>query len=408
MLVKQDVASLTLAAVGVVCMVFIVVLFVLLTPAAAATLPPFSPLVLEQGLLKAGFVLGRNSLLVALATATPATTIVTSECEACTLPLFDPTGSGNYTALGVVERLEYSFGAVSATGTLSTDNLGIALVQADGATACDVDAPTAPVTPAGSLAFKAFEFVAITEEQGSSLSITDQAGLSAVLLADSSSANAKQLQQLFPSRTYESSLLEGLVQMKLPLQWAVFISKLAPKLWLGAVPAQCAAVTYAPLVPALPSAGVPQYKDKGRFYVLGVAKVSVQAADGSVAVLPTSPNMAVITLGVPTVQVPPSSSLAAALRDVTPAAPVGLVVDFVGGARLTIPKELCFWSSASPSLSRPALDVPLYVPMTPDVAKGFSETQDVMTIGTMALLDTLLMFDVASQRVGILERPHSW
>ncbi len=403
MLASADIASLTLAAAVIMCMVVVVVLFVLMTsPSATTPLPPFSPLTFDNGLLKVTVLLGRTSLSCVLATATPAATIVTSECEACSLPLFDPSGSGNYTALGIVERLDYSFGAVSATGTLSTDNAVVGRVTPNtpvSACAFDVLGTGSSVTPKSALTFKAFEFVAITSEVGDTFDIVDQLGFSAVLLADSTSANAKQIEELIPSRKYESSVIEGLQDLKLPLVWAVFVSTGSPKLWLGEVPSRCTGMMYSPLVPGLPNAGVPQYRDKGRFYVLEIVNVVVHEASGAVTVVTDAPKLAVVTLGVPNVQVPPGSAFAATLAAATRDAPVGVTIDFAEGMRLAITPAQCFWTGDGGS------SLPLYVTMSEASAQGFSTSQDVMTIGAMGLLDSLAVFDIAGQRLGLLQRP---
>jgi len=241
--------------------------------------------------------------------------------------------------------------------------------------------------------------VGITQEVGTTFNLANQAGMSAVLLSQSSTANAKQLRQLFPSRTYESSMIEALVTKKLPLRWALTVNKTIPRLWLGATPAvQCGSVAYTGFVSKLPDPGEPLYADPSRFYVLEVAKIVLNdPSSGADAEVTDAPKYVVVTLGVPTVQVPPGSSLAAAVTAARPGAPLGLTIDFAGGPRLTLRADQCFWGAGKS----------LYTVMTESVATAFSTSNAVMTIGAMAFMDCFLVFDIAAQRLGLLERPHS-
>ena len=388
--------------IAVVLLATLVTVIVLATSSLRQT--PFIPVVfdLTTGAVFVDVIASSRRLRSVLSASSPVSYFSTTQCPTCVFQPYSPKLSGDYASLNISDTVTFGTQGV-VKGVVGTDTLTIQ--QNTSQTVCGYNSES--LKPA--LALVLDQFLLIAAESVTGGAPANQVGISPLQFADSSTATGKAVHSVLKARKYESSILQNLYASGDSVEWTLLLKPFGSQLWLGgATPPSrdmCGTkgpLVYTPLLPGLPLAASPFFSDPGRYYAIGITSVTRLAPDGSREVVDGSsypdapmPKVAIITLSQPLIVVP-QSSLGTRLMATSPTNLQGLELTFVGGAVLTVTPGRSMWSLGGTGLQ------PIYGALPLADTKNLSSANDVILLGCLAFQNTLMHFDVAKGRFGLV------
>lgn len=395
-----------IVAITVVCVLIVVLVVVVLLAVNTFRDVPFIPIVfdLTTGGVYMNVLISNRKLRSVLSVSSPVSYFSTQACGTCVFQPYDPKLSGTYTNLGIEDSVAFGVDGL-VTGVFGTDTVTIQQNSLGGAKGSRCGYRDTDLKPGLPLIDENYLLLAASSVVRAPL---NQVGLSPLQYANSSTATSKTVHAVQRSRKYESSILQNMHASGSPVQWSLLLKPFGSQMWLGRAPPAyiCptkGSLTYTPLLPSLPDAAHPFFNDIGRYYAVEIATIARITPDGkrvplqedTVRGVPT-PRIAIITLSQPLIVFPQSATADTFLATSTQNLQ-GLAITFAGGAKLTLPPGQSVWSYGGSGLS------PVYGALPDTDTKALSSKQDVIILGCMAFVNTVMHFDLDKHMFGIAE-----